>query len=532
MIKDKSFQSILRAGDINAGKQYVKNLKGFPAWKVNCYWAAFYVALNDLAKAEQYLQRALLGGRDEYLPQFLYAQFLLKIGEGSRSLQFSRRAAEINPESLECMLLLLQTLMDNARTEEALALIKRLPKEKRESKGVIFAQASALRSEGYHSDALKIIQQYRNQSPNDLTAMRLEADIVADKDSQLGVQYYQKAIDLDSKKRRDPDPALKWNSALHFLRTRDFKNGWDNWEFGFSPKVGTLGRKVPPQLKRLDRVSFDQEMKNHAEKWLIVVPEQGVGDQVLFLSGLRQLVEEHPRIILVSDHRMYPILKRSFPTLTIAYPGIIDDWNYLALPSLGYFPYGSIFPRFRPSVEAFTQYKAPFFIPNKKNSSQIRAMLESRSHGRRLIGISWKGGFWTAQKRNKSIDSNSFFKSLSKGYSYVNLQYGDTSSERELAKEMGLNLISFEGIDFTTNLDFWNDIISAVDQVVSISTAVVHFAGAMGKRVDILLPESQGPWILGLDDHEHIAYRNVYIHRSVSERNLPKILEGICHADL
>ena len=46
-----------------------------------------------------------------------------------------------------------------------------------------------------------------------------------------------------------------------------------------------MGRNLPDRVKRLKRA--DKE-KINKEKWTIVVSEQGIGDQVLFLSVMRE----------------------------------------------------------------------------------------------------------------------------------------------------------------------------------------------------------------------------------------------------
>jgi hypothetical protein len=41
----------------------------------------------------------------------------------------------------------------------------------------------------------------------------------------------------------------------------------------------------------------------------------------------------------------------------------------------------------------------------------------------------------------------------------------------------------------------------------------VHFAGAAGKRVDVLMGTTQGPFIWGLEDGPSIAYQDVHTWR-------------------
>ena len=66
-------------------------------------------------------------------------------------------------------------------------------------------------------------------------------------------------------------------------------------------------------------------------------------------------------------------------------------------------------------------------------------------------------------------------------------------------------------LDFRNDIDEWLAIASACDGIISVSTALVHFAGAVGQKIAVVMPGKQGPWHLGLDDKESMAYKNVRI---------------------
>ena len=78
-----------------------------------------------------------------------------------------------------------------------------------------------------------------------------------------------------------------------------------------------------------------------------------------------------------------------------------------------------------------------------------------------------------------------------------------------------------------------------VDDIISVSTALVHFAGAAGKSVHLLLSDKGAPFIWGTEGSESIAYPNIKIYRKsttqsndeffdqVSLSALPKIASGV-----
>ena len=87
--------------------------------------------------------------------------------------------------------------------------------------------------------------------------------------------------------------------------------------------------------------------------------------------------------------------------------------------------------------------------------------------------------------------------------------------------------MTFDDLDFKTDLDDWVAIAGACDGIISVSTALVHFAGAIGQKVAVVMPGEQGPWHLGLDDTESIAYKNVRIYRPTKSESLPELISRV-----
>ena len=293
---------------------------------------------------------------------------------------------------------------------------------------------------------------------------------------------------------------------------------------GFDKGVGTLGRSVPHQLSSETRLGDLDNLD--LEQWVLVVPEQGLGDQILFLSDLHKLKSD--RLMLVCDPRMRSILARSFPRVIVGQPGLIDIWPELSVPRLGYLPYGSILSRFRRTSDLFYSNAKPnFLIPNPSKVAMYREQLLEHARGRSIVGLSWRGGHWHQQQTNKSVAFTDWFDLLkADDFLFISLQYGNVSMERSLVKENRLNLKFIEGIDFQQDLDDWFALACATDFIFSVSTALVHFTGAAGHRTHIVLPEKQGPWVLGIEDVSHPIYSNTTILRRTNTEPLSLFISG------
>jgi ADP-heptose:LPS heptosyltransferase len=289
--------------------------------------------------------------------------------------------------------------------------------------------------------------------------------------------------------------------------------------------VGTMGRNLPPRVRNLPRA--DKLKKIDKNKWTFVVAEQGIGDQVLFMSVLQDFVNEHGKVIYVCEERIHPILERSFKGLEIAPPGITFDWEDSSVDKNGYIPLGSLPGKYIKDVKDFEKYRKPFFKANGHKYKKYRNHLSKIANGRPIIGISWKGGYWQIQRKTKALQLENWKSIFKKNALFVNLQYGDISEDLAYLKKNEIDITCFPKVNFRTDLDDWLAIAAACDGIISISTALVHFAGAIGQKVALIMPEKQGPWILGLSDTQSLIYKNVRIYRREKGEKMSNLIDKV-----
>ena len=53
-----------------------------------------------------------------------------------------------------------------------------------------------------------------------------------------------------------------------------------------------------------------------------MVVEQGIGDQILFLSVMEEAINEFKNIFLIVELRMKSIIESSFPNVQVGLPGL------------------------------------------------------------------------------------------------------------------------------------------------------------------------------------------------------------------
>lgn len=218
---------------------------------------------------------------------------------------------------------------------------------------------------------------------------------------------------------------------------------------------------------------------------LLLWPEQGVGDEVLFHSLLEEVGLLGEAIMLQADQRLVPLLERSFPSITVvesAAPLPESDFDR-------HLPIGGLCRLLRPDAQAFRLQRAGYLRADPVRSERIRNELKSRHQGL-LCGVSWHSVGLTGPA--KSIELAALAPALSRAdVALVSLQYGSMGQDiARLRRKTGVEVLEVGSVDTFNDLDGLAALIEACDLVVSIDNSTANLAGALGKPTWVLLPSA------------------------------------------
>ena len=523
---EKTFFTLLQRKEFKQAEALVKSGRNdLTTWEAGNYLGAIARVSGDTASAEAHFRAAASIDACGVGPLSNLVNLLTEQGRQGEALPYAEKAFKISG-SPKHMTAYLGCLLDQAKSTEALEVIASASDEYQKSRDGVLVKVACLRQQGHSAQALEHLDQYLAFSPGDAAAIRMRADTVGEKDSNAALALYEESLRQGAaNKQGSRQFATKWNMSLHLLRVRDFKRGWAYYDAGLQPEVGTLGRKLPVNVRSLNLLGFDSELD--LAKYTILSAEQGIGDQVLFMSVLQEAIKDGHRILFICEPRLEPIVKRAFPSIETVSQGILEYFEHYKLPINGFMPMGSLMGRYRPTIDSFLVNRKPYLVADRAKYNEFRNILKSSSDGKPVVGISWKGGFWENQQRNKTFDVTYWEQIVRSAGAVVNLQYGNVQEDLNTLRASGVNVINFEKIDFKKDLDTWLALAAACDGIISVSTALVHFAGAIGQKIAVLMPEKQGPWILGIDDRRSIVYPNVYIFRPQSESTLEDLANEV-----
>ncbi len=288
------------------------------------------------------------------------------------------------------------------------------------------------------------------------------------------MRRWQRAMD-DFRKAAlmDPDNTdIRWTMSLMNLQQANFVEGWKTFEDRWNSK-----KFDSPRLK----TKKPRWHKDSGYKDVLVWSEQGVGDQILYCSLLREIKRETPTLTVMVDARLIPLFERSMPGITfIPQNAFVSEIN-------AQIPMGSLVSEFIKSKDDIGRIrKDAYLIPDYSKASDIRVSLNI-ARKEKLIGVSWASGA-PRIGNHKSVDLKDLIPIFQiPNTKFVSLQYGDHYKEiYELEKEYGIRIEVVPEVDNTIDIDGLAALVTACDSVVTVSNVTGHIAGAVGTQAFLL----------------------------------------------
>jgi tetratricopeptide (TPR) repeat protein len=274
--------------------------------------------------------------------------------------------------------------------------------------------------------------------------------------------------------------------------------GWDEYEARLHPQFAdvTLFLSNRPRWKPGDDL---------AGKSMLVIGEQGLGDEILFANTLPDIIERlgpDGHLSLALEPRLVPMFQRAFPKATVGAhatfslhgrparltpfiedPASIDLWS----------PMGSLLREYRRSVDDFPAEPVFRLEADPKRVAWWRKQLEAAGPGPK-IGLLWKSAVSSNARHRYFSPFESWAPVLAQpGVTFVNLQYGDCAEELAFVKDtLGVDIWSPPGIDLKQDLDDVAALSCALDLVVGFANASLNIAAACGAPTWLI--STPGSW--------------------------------------
>jgi hypothetical protein len=238
---------------------------------------------------------------------------------------------------------------------------------------------------------------------------------------------------------------------------------------------------------------------------LLLVGEQGLGDEVLFANLLPDVIAAlgpKGRLVLAVEKRLVPLFERAYPGIEVG-PHVTYDVEARTVrvtPFVGdlaridlWAPIASLLPRLRPTVESFPDRPA-YLAADPARVAHWKTVLDAEAPAGLKVGMLWKSLKLEGARLRYFSPFAAWEPVLSTpGVTFVDLQYGDTGAETAYARErLGVQLWRPPGLDLKDDLDEVAALACALDLVLGPANATSNIAAACGARV--WLVSTPGAW--------------------------------------
>jgi Flp pilus assembly protein TadD len=249
---------------------------------------------------------------------------------------------------------------------------------------------------------------------------------------------------------------------------------------------------------------------------LLLWAEQGVGDQILYSSMISETEEMTSRILIACMERLVPVFARSFPFADVqAIEDLTNDQT--TMQSLAaQLPVGNLGRLLRPAMTSFPDRQS-YLIADLPSTEVLKKRYRHDKQDRPVIGLSWRSNnprFSLAKSMELAELAGAFVDTEA---TFVDLQYGDTTVDREVARQNGFDVYNDPDVDSLTDLDGFVSQVAAMDMVVTTSNTTAHIAGALGVQCWVLVPAGAGGfWYWFLDRDDSPWYPSLRLFRQVT----------------
>jgi tetratricopeptide (TPR) repeat protein len=436
-------------------------------------------------------------------------------GKLSEAQSLYRQVLKLMPRQADALHMLGVTEFQAKNYAEAVRLISKAKEHKPDNDLIHFNLGNALRAMGQLEEAGQAFSTAVRLRPDNLEALKNLGNIYKEQNKMAeAIACYDRLL------QKEPGhPHTCYNKAIALLTQGQLAESWDLYEYRLRCDTADgehLDRSIPRQ-------ALDWNGKR-LTKPLLVLPEQGLGDQIFYGAMLADLQSKGIESFVCLEGRLQALFQRSFPGLDFILPTDIVALDPARQLFGAQIQIGSLGRFFRRDPIDFARVPTPFLNADRDKTAGLRSRI---THGKKLVcGISWSSKN-ADTGTTKSLSLQSLLPVLRvSDVAFVDLQYGDTTQERsEITAASGIRLNHLDDIDNKNDIDDLAALIQACDLVITVSNSTAHLAAALGKPTMILLAYHTPLWYWHLDSMTSPWYPTATLLRQPAPGNWQATIE-------
>ncbi|MCX7891139.1 MAG: tetratricopeptide repeat protein [Burkholderiales bacterium] len=312
------------------------------------------------------------------------------------------------------------------------------------------------------------------------------------------------------------DAEARWNITCARLLAGDWAHAWEFY-----------GLRWQAEVLRRPFAWPEWGGEDLAGRTLLVYAEQGLGDEIMFASCYPELASRGARLVIDCAPKLEKLFRRSFPEATVLGSLQSEPPEWLRAPPAIDLQAaaGTVASLLRRSDASFPRHTG-YLKADPERVAHWRTRLTALGSGPK-IGISWRGGTPRSRTRLRSMRLADWAPILGlPGAHFVSLQYHADAGEEVAAANRDCAFAVHHWQDALDDYDETAALVTALDAVVSVCTAVIHLGGALGRPVEVLVPASP-EWRYGIRGDRMPWYPSVRLHRQAAPGDWGDVLAAV-----
>lgn len=497
---------------------YVEKYKDRLTYKHLVILAEVYLQTNQYKKSFDLLMDALkMDAESEAAPEILFWVYH-KMGNASRANEVLDQLKNEGPPERQKIYSEWEILRGNVEADQAkvLAAFEKagaLPEhDNPRFHELMFSYLMALCTQNRADEAAKILyeipEDLRYRTPN---LPMIEGQIIkSGGDTPGAIEHYTRVLE-----KFNGLPEARWNRALCNLEMGRLESGWEDWYHRFE------WDQFPSPMIQLDAPRWNGE--DLTGKTLLLWAEQGLGDQLLFLSlALPLVVNPDIDVILAVHPKLVEFVRTWYPDARVETLNLIDSRGAAEYADADYqMPFGDLPIIFMRTEESLSSRP----IRLMRSNPELRQLICSKEgwpDDSIIVGVCWRSSAVDVSRSVHYVNVNmveTLQNNVPSNVRFVCLQYRLTDEERQKMHDWGV---------YVSDVEFFDDVlehgkhIGACDYVITPGTLTKQLAGLFDRDTITwsddtwsMLGQAEYPWYRSIatlkTEHDHSLSSLVYL---------------------
>jgi tetratricopeptide (TPR) repeat protein len=361
--------------------------------------------------------------------------------------------------------------------------------------GMVYSNLGAcLRRMNLHEEGLRALEIAIEKDPNAGEALvNLGAMYVNEGCPELGIPYLEKARALGHDAGKQEHGTI-WNLGLLYLESGRFAEGFDCYRTGVvAQREARMFGNEKLEIPEPKWLAPEDERKG---KTLIVYGEQGLGDELMYGTMLKDAQADFREVIFECHPRLEPLHRRAHPSMRI-FPTRKEE--YIRWPESEKIhadykcPIGDLGAIYRRSTADFLKpHDLHLYRGKRADWSEYRDALELLAEGRPIVGLATRGGVMQTSRTYRTIRAPEVDRLMSETQAlFVALDYDDITDLATYATDkFGEHRFRWWP-SIAQHFDYYHlaNLIQATDLTVTVCQSAFHLSAGLGHPTRCLVPK-------------------------------------------